>query len=470
MDKMDQEKPFKTIEVIDSRTKQACKIACMSCIKGHRTTSCGIPVCRTKVFWTVKRPGRPSNSCTCQYGGRRGCKCVMAKSACPHKAKKGEKRTGECRCDEQGRHCALLEPHHWDELMALQRPTVDFYPTREALEARFTAATLNSPPMTLSFSHHTPQTFNPSSGFTTPLSGPQTVQMMSPAFSGTQSPHSAPLVPRFGMMGIGAPQGSDGAVTPNVLSWDGDVPEAPREHRPTRLQNAQQGEEHSCCQNASNRLTQIQFSHYIPPGPTGAATERPTYLPFSSSMDPSHPSQQRGSPDFDKLSHDYFQYQLPSAICQTCGLNGCTCRNCPPVLQISNGSWAQCCGRKHARTTAYSVPDTEHLYQQSTQAPCYEESQRPQAHQPDFQTPALFINGESFAKGNNSHPNPGTVADGMGDLFEDMGSPLSVPGFETFDLMDEFTVRDGPSDLDLSELLMSELHRPPESECHCGDP
>ena len=117
---MDQEKPFKTIEVIDSRTSQLCKVACMSCIRGHRTTSCGIPVCRTKIFWTVKRPGRPSNSCTCRYGATGGCKCVVAKTACPHKSKKGEKRTGECRCDEQGRYCCLIEPEHWTALLSLQ--------------------------------------------------------------------------------------------------------------------------------------------------------------------------------------------------------------------------------------------------------------------------------------------------------------------------------------------------------------
>ena len=124
---MDQEKPFKTIEVIDGRTKQVCKIACMSCIRGHRTTSCGIPVCRQKIFWTVKRPGRPSNSCTCRYGTTGGCKCVTAIPKCPHKSKKGEKRSSECRCDEQGRYCCLLEPEHWDVLFKLQKPSINFF-------------------------------------------------------------------------------------------------------------------------------------------------------------------------------------------------------------------------------------------------------------------------------------------------------------------------------------------------------
>ena len=132
---MDLEKPFKTIEVIDKDTKQVCKIACMSCIRGHRTTSCGIPVCRSKVFWTVKRPGRPSNSCTCRFNASGVCKCVTAIPKCPHKSRKGEKRSSECRCDEQGRFCCLLEPEHWRKLMALEKPTVQFYPSRETLEA-----------------------------------------------------------------------------------------------------------------------------------------------------------------------------------------------------------------------------------------------------------------------------------------------------------------------------------------------
>ncbi|KAK3109548.1 hypothetical protein LTR53_017085, partial [Teratosphaeriaceae sp. CCFEE 6253] len=119
---MEQEKPFKTIEVLDSRTNQLCKVACMSCIRGHRTTACGNPVCRSKIFWTVKRPGRPSNSCNCRYGATGGCKCVVARSACPHKSKKGEKRSGECRCEEQGRYCCLIEPEQWEALMALRKP------------------------------------------------------------------------------------------------------------------------------------------------------------------------------------------------------------------------------------------------------------------------------------------------------------------------------------------------------------
>ena len=172
---MDQEKPFKTIEVIDSRTQQVCKVACMSCIRGHRTTSCGIPVCRSKIFWTVKRPGRPSNSCNCRFGATGGCRCVVAKNACPHKPKKGEKRSGECRCDEQGRYCCLLEPEQWAVLMALGKPLADFYPSREAMEARFTAPAPMSMPMT-------PQThtFVSMPGTPAPMDSGQATQMSSP--------------------------------------------------------------------------------------------------------------------------------------------------------------------------------------------------------------------------------------------------------------------------------------------------
>jgi hypothetical protein len=53
--------------------------------------------------------------------------------------------------------------------------------------------------------------------------------------------------------------------------------------------------------------------------------------------------------DFDKMMADYINYQLPSAICQNCGLNGCSCRNCPAVMQTESGSWAQGCARKHVR-------------------------------------------------------------------------------------------------------------------------
>ena len=65
--------------------------------------------------------------------------------------------------------------------------------------------------------------------------------------------------------------------------------------------------------------------------------------------------------EIDKLMEDYFNFQFPSAICQNCGLAGCNCRSCPAVMQSSvDGSWAQCCSRKHARTSTKASQSTPH--------------------------------------------------------------------------------------------------------------
>ena len=61
--------------------------------------------------------------------------------------------------------------------------------------------------------------------------------------------------------------------------------------------------------------------------------------------------------EFDRMMADYFVHQLPSALCQNCGLSGCTCRNCPTLLQnFQSGSWAQGCSRRHARATTQLPP------------------------------------------------------------------------------------------------------------------
>lgn len=410
---MDQEKPFKTIEVIDGRTKQVCKIACMSCIRGHRTTSCGIPVCRQKIFWTVKRPGRPSNSCTCRYGTTGGCKCVTAIPKCPHKSKKGEKRSSECRCDEQGRYCCLLEPEHWDVLFQLKKPTINFFPSREALEGDQPAQT----PMTMP---STPGYFSEnishrgSSCCGTPGPTPQQAQR-TPApptpYSETMSPKSNGVTTRFGFMGIGAPMGNPDEGLPDPLAWNGVAPPAPRGYSgppdvlawnttappahlsysappdaipwtgsaplppmdyatPPQYQQPPVAEESSCCSGPATQLP-----HYQEPEmekeensccqSSKAPLEDPRDFslgdPFMqnthlNSFDPTITQPPYEQPyvqptfDFDRWTRDYQAYQYPGAICQKCGLNGCTCRNCPPVMQnYGTTSWAQCCGRKHAR-------------------------------------------------------------------------------------------------------------------------
>jgi hypothetical protein len=355
---MDQNKPFKTIEVIDSRTGQTCKVACMSCIRGHRTTSCGISVCRTKVFWTVKRPGRPSNSCTCRFGGTGRCQCVVAKSACPHKPKKGEKRSIDCRCDEQGRYCCLLEPEHWDALCQLQNPKVDFYVSREALDGR-NAPNTPAPafPPTPSYSAGTPQTVHSSPATPGPTNGLQFVNTTGEHFSEAQSP--ARPTTRFGFMGLGAPMG-DSHQGADVLTWDGQAPTAPRPFQPF------------------NGFQPIEPAGPIspvlpPPTPYTMASpsdqqyslsdpqyQNPEFAPVTESMEAmSIPSYDPNPPhyDFDKLMADYINYQFPAAICQSCGMNGCTCINCPQTMQnVQTGSWGHCCSKKHAFPVPMQAP------------------------------------------------------------------------------------------------------------------
>lgn len=363
------DKPFRTIEVLDASTNQTCKVACMSCIRGHRTTSCGIPVCRTKIFWTVKRPGRPSSSCTCRFGASGRCQCVVAKSVCPHKPKKGEKRrAGECRCDEQGRFCCLLEPGDWDVLCNLGKPSVQFFANREDLEAthiggngsRAASGTVGvgSLPPTPAYSVASPQSMASVPGTPTPLpgdgmrfvnaTGEHFVEAASPARSTT----------RFGMMGLGAPLG-DEYVGHDVLAWDGQSPQAPR-----APQNFQSFHEFQTFQQSPNSLPPQQIATPAAPSPFQPLpyqqqhpypTSQPTDFPpitesFSSLTLPNTHLQQTSTFDIDSFMSEYMSYQFPTAICQHCGMNGCTCKNCPAVMQnFESGSWAQCCSRKHVR-------------------------------------------------------------------------------------------------------------------------
>ena len=346
---MEQEKPFKTIEVIDSRTGKQCKIACMSCIRGHRTTSCGIPVCRSKIFWTVKRPGRPSNSCTCRYGPGGRCECVVAKSACPHKPKKGEKRTVDCRCDEQGRYCCLLESEHWDQLVALQKPTVELFSSRDGLESRGKQLSNESLPPTPAYTVGSPQTLG--SVPSTPGPTQPALQPISPAPPVTQF-QPPPVTPRFGMMGVGTPWSSGGYQSEDVLVWDGQAPPAPREFSQYAAFDSN---------STPTPSSTVAPQQAYPASYSYVSSQFPNtdFTPVTQSMqDMTLPPDTGELPsantfDFEKMMADYFSYQFPSAICQNCGLNGCSCRNCPAVMQnFESGSWAQGCARKHVRLTS----------------------------------------------------------------------------------------------------------------------
>ena len=473
---MEPDKPFKTIEVIDSRTKQVCKIACMSCIRGHRTTSCGIPVCRTKIFWTVKRPGRPSNSCTCRYGSAGGCKCVVAKAACPHKPKKGEKRSGECRCDEQGRYCCLLEPQHWDTLIALQKPTVDFFPTREDLEAKHVPPAAISLSMSPTFAGNSPRASNVRSGSSMPASRniPQPLQFVPSPYS------SQSITPRFGMMGIAAPQGNAENFTPDSLSWESPAPPAPREYQPIHYQQAQLPQDRSCCQGPASPPPPYQFIQQIPPTHASGLPQQATFEPFGNimhsvsipdqvqPMEPVEPARK-----LDKFKSDYINYQFPSAICQTCGLNGCTCRNCPPVMQnANNGSWAQCCGRKHARTAAYVAPEAVHAYQEPP--PQMIHFAQPARSLPQ---PQPFITPESapvprrpqpFQRDSVYQDTPLFPIEPYPQLGMQSPTTTSIPDFTPYDPGVDFTIPETSNNMDLSEFLIEDLEGPSRG-CCCGD-
>jgi hypothetical protein len=504
---MDQEKPFKTIEVIDGRTRQVCKIACMSCIRGHRTTSCGIPVCRQKVFWTVKRPGRPSNSCTCRYGSTGGCKCVTAIPKCPHKSKKGEKRSSECRCDEQGRFCCLLEPEHWDVLFKLQKPTIDFFASREALEGGSTAQTPMTIPGTPAyFPESTPQRGSGCCGTPGPTPQPaQHVAYPSTPYSDAMSPKSSGVTARFGFMGIGGPMGSADVTSPDPLAWHGTAPLAPREYSgapdtlgwngtsspapidysappdalswtntapPTPMEYAtptpyQQPpmEESSCCSGPATQLP-----HYQEPEmeieessccqSSKAPLEGPQDFslgdPFtqSSHLNPFEPDitqppfeqQPYVQPafDFDRWTRDYQAYQYPGAICQKCGLNGCTCRNCPPVMQsYGTTSWAQCCGRKHARQGPQPPP-----MRQSQPAPMVPlQPHQPNGHPLSHQQPVDF----GFP---TQHPQQQRMS--MHTL-----SPPPQPQPQELNTFDHnFDMPDATDPVAYSDFLLDELDRP----------
>lgn len=489
---MDQDKPFKTIEVIDARTNQVCKIACMSCIRGHRTTSCGIPVCRQKIFWTVKRPGRPSNSCTCRYGATGGCKCVTAIPKCPHKSKKGEKRSSECRCDEQGRFCCLLEPEHWDSLFQLQKPTINFFPSREVLEGGQTAPTPMTMPSTPAyFPESMPQRVSSCCGTPGPQpqqSQPQQQMSFPPTpYSDMMSPKSSGVTARFGYMGIGGPMGPVESPHPDALSWNSNAPAPPRDYSaapdtlnwsattsaaptdygtPTSYQQPEKSsccgggpatqlphyqepemeiEENSCCQSSEAPLDGpqdfslgdpfMQNTHVNPFEP--AITQPPFEQPY---VQPTF--------NFERWTQEYQAYQYPGAICQKCGLNGCTCRNCPPVMQnFGTTSWAQCCGRKHAR--------------QGPQPPPIMQPQAPMAQFPTNGHSQGIAHQQSVDFGFPSqHPQQQPMGMHM------MSSPPQHHSMNGFD--HNFDMPDTTDPVAYSDFLLSELDRPSHTHVRNG--
>lgn len=385
-------------EVTDSGNGETLKLACMACIRGHRTKHCGSLACRDKILWTIKRPGRPSNSCMCKFSGTGRCKCVIAKAQCPHKAKKGEKKTTDCRCDERGRLCCTLSGEQWQMLANGTKPNVRLYRTQEELHASFMGGGVSAdymrveplPPGQSPMS--TPQTPAASMGGFTNGSGGNTPQtpismLHNPGAFAQQQLQSLPQSPagppraRFGMMGIGAPMGSEGHVGQDVLSWQGQTPIAPAP-RPAYEPPPTYSRPPSHVQPPYPALFDSPFPT-MPYTFDNSISQPPLFSPHHQEAQPlnlpqtplyqSQSMQSPGQHTFDAVppvttslgdlsvapnetlpalsgfDMDYFNFQFPGAICQQCGMANCTCRSCPTVLQSTmDGSWKQCCSRKHA--------------------------------------------------------------------------------------------------------------------------
>lgn len=429
------------------------------------------------MFWTVKRPGRPSNSCTCRFGATGGCKCVVAKSACPHKAKKGEKRTGECRCDEQGRYCCLLEPEHWTALHALQKPVVDFFPTRELLEER--QATPNrqmSVPQTPTYPMGSPPPTNGVPG--TPING------MNNGYS-YPSMQSTSLTPRFGMMDMATPRGSMSSH-PDLLSWEnGHSLSTPQDINLPPVYESLQAERSSCCQQSTPRIQSIHSPIDLSFSQKNSLQDISLSQPYNARNDsinlPQQPPQISSPPiyeppafDFSRMQAQYYANQFPNAICQNCGLSGCTCRNCPPVFQnFMNSSWAQSCGRKHARDVQPAAPVAKKIMlrrdgefaSSSGGEGLHASSSSSSAHHVSAAPPP-----SSYISQNHAYPLQSAEEVLFGDgqfgdhSFQDLNHPRppehhAQSGFEAFDLDPESLLLDTGQHLDISEFLLSDLDR-----------
>lgn len=353
--------PIGRIQVVDSRTRRTVKVACMSCIRGHRTTSCGKASCRSKVFWTVKRPGRPNNACTCPRLGSKGeCQCNIATSGCPHRSKKGgESRSIDCRCDEEGRRCCVLESHHWDALCLRQTPIIVFYESPEQLNLARVPPTSTSSSSTPSFPAGTPQSTSSLPTTPGPMSGLQPSNTGASPLSSYQSAPYEP--PRFGFMGVGSPMGGEGHVGSDVLQWQGQVPQAPLQSN-AAFAHPQSG----MLPNQAFPVTllpptlpqqsasQQQYQHFDLT-PVAQTLQDMTAPPQSAQLQTPVELQR------NQWMEDYYNYQFPSAICQNCGLHGCNCRSCPAVMQNAmDGSWATCCSRKHVRNAEVAALGINH--------------------------------------------------------------------------------------------------------------
>ncbi|KAK3722515.1 hypothetical protein LTR37_002507 [Vermiconidia calcicola] len=348
--------------------------------------------------------------------------------------KKGEKRSAECRCDELGRFCCLLESEHWDALLSLQKPRVDFDPNREVLMARHSLSPTSSLPATPAYSVGTPQMIHSVPSTPGPLSNGVQPTLPGgtpegPYMGETQSPRP---VPRFGMMGVGTPWGDTGFHGQDVLVWEGQAPTAPREYHPyTDYQQPESLPAPSSIQAPTPHVPPNPYANppprnhdYHPPAQSLGAMTVASQEPLASEF------------DFDKAMADYFNYQFPSAICQNCGLSGCTCRNCPATMQnFESGTWGNCCARKHV----YAPKPTQ-----------------------TFVTPA------AIAAQRHEMPSSNGIRVDAKEEHEHERMRLQQDGNDP-SFTEDIRMANGMDPMDLSEFLMNDLERPTQG-CCCGDP
>lgn len=228
--------------------------------------------------------------------------------------------------------------------------------------------------------------------------------------------------------------GPNTSPPPDVLVWNNEVPIAPREYRPIQPASPEAEEVASCCQSRREpyqpplqnpmglplHLASRDYQPASPEAEEGSCCQgrsEPYQPPLQNPMGLSHQSYSPMSTEpytqpysaysapqsmlpsaqfnFDRWQHDYQAYQFPNAICQNCGLNGCTCRSCPPLMQnFGTTSWAQSCGRRHARIAPAPPASTlQSPLQPTVMQPSQQHQHIPQQHTLQPTSSAAHANG-----------------------------------------------------------------------------
>jgi hypothetical protein len=266
------------------------------------------------------------------------------------------------------------------------------------------------------------------------------------------------LSPQFGILAMDSPL----SVAQDAMVWDSQSPLAARDSGTQYTYAGSQQESGSCCQPATPTVPtlgvsspQQQHQEMI-----GQAVPLTSPLPTPQLYSNEHiaaattAQMQQTTPafDFQRLQTDYFNYQFPSAICQNCGLYGCSCRNCPPVFQnFGTTSWAQYCGRKHAREApppptlpviAPKIAPPQQTWMADQVVPSMQADQ-PIVHDGFIQSPPFPLPDQNFQLD-------------FSDL--NMVPPVDPLAFDSFVLGSELLLPAGADSLNLDEYLLSDLN------------